>query len=230
MEGVMANEASIVAVKESNQLFEIVVSTDLSVSMDVSGYIIIGLSLLIFGYFFIRFVNFFQSNSFEIDEAVFGIGKQKIKLKPNNVDAQIAYNIWVELSTRKIGLPVDIEQDVIAEVYSSWYQFFGVTRELIKDIPAKKIKRKETRGIIKLSIDILNKGIRPHLTSWQAKFSRWYEKELENDSHNRKSPQQIQKEFPEYEVLINDLLEINKKLIEYRKMMYQLAIGKKAVE
>lgn len=216
------------AVKD--KLFELTVSSDFSISIDVSGFIIIGLVLVVVCYLFYKFVGFNKLYAFEVDEAEFGIGNQKIKLKPNNIDSQIAYKIWVELSTRKIGLPVDIEKDVIVEVYSSWYQFFGVTRELIKEIPATKIKRKETRGIIKLSIDVLNLGIRPHLTSWQAKFRRWYEKELEDSKNNNKTPQQIQQEFPQYDELIKDLLKINKKLIEYRKMMYRLAIGSEAVE
>ena len=56
---------------------------------------------------------------FEIDEAQFGLGEQKITLRPNDTDRQIAYKVWVELSTRKIGLPIDLDDDVIAEVYES---------------------------------------------------------------------------------------------------------------
>mgnify|MGYP000526232029 CR=1 FL=1 len=226
----MVAKTDVVTEEKKDTLFEFVVNTDFSVTLDVSGYTIMGIVIIIIGSVLFRLIDFLNTNTLEIDEAEFGIGNQKIKLKPNNVDSQIAYQIWVELSTRKIGLPVNIEKDVIAEVYNSWYQFFGVTRELIKEIPATKIKRKETRGIIKLSIDVLNIGIRPHLTSWQAKFRRWYEKELEVELNNDKSPQQIQKEFPQYEDLVVDLLKINKKLIEYRKMMYRLAVGGKSVE
>ena len=141
------------------------------------------------------------------------------------MDSQIAYKIWVELSTRKIGIPVDIEKDVIVEVYNSWYQFFGITRELIKEIPASKLKRLETRNIVQLSIDILNLGVRPHLTTWQARFRHWYDVELTKTSTNELTPQEIQKEFPNYASLTDDLLAINNQLIEYRKAMYQLAIG-----
>lgn len=73
----------------------------------------------------------------EIDSAEIGIQGQKITIKPNYINIEIAYKIWVELSTRKVGLPIDFENDVIVEVYKSWYQFFGITRELIKALPAK---------------------------------------------------------------------------------------------
>lgn len=46
---------------------------------------------------------------FEIEEAEFGLGDQKITLRPNDLDRQIAYKIWVELSTRKIGLPINLD-------------------------------------------------------------------------------------------------------------------------
>ena len=39
----------------------------------------------------------------------------------------------MELSTRKIAIPFDIENDVIDEVYDSWYNFFSTARELLKE-------------------------------------------------------------------------------------------------
>ncbi len=62
--------------------------------------------------------------AYEIDEAVIGIGDQKVKIKPNYQDMQIAYNLWVELSTRKIGLEIDLDNDVIKEMYLYSYRIF----------------------------------------------------------------------------------------------------------
>ena len=160
--------------------------------------------------------------SFEIDEAQFGLGEQKLTLRPNQTDRQIAYKIWVELSTRKIGLPIDLDDDVVAEVYDSWYNFFSVTRELIKDVPVSKFRRKDTEKIIKLSIEVLNTGIRPHLTKWQARFRRWYESALRLEEHSDVPPQDIQKNFPQYDELQADLERVNQHLIRYREKMYEL--------
>ncbi len=223
----MTDKVSPVAQPKEESLFEFVISTDFSVSMDVNGCLVLFVFLLIGLAIVWRFLGIFRLDSFEVDEAEFGIGNQKIKLKPNNLDAQIAYQLWVELSTRKIGIPIDKDKDVIDEVYNSWYKFFEVTRELIKEIPATKIKREETRGIIKLSIDVLNRGVRPHLTTWQAKYRRWYAIALDKDENIGKTPQQIQQEYPQYDELLKDLLKINLKLIEYRKTMYRLASGVK---
>jgi hypothetical protein len=76
------------------------------------------------------------------------------------------------LSTRKIGLQIDLKQDVIVEIYDSWHNFFTITRELIKDIPVSKVQAPSTRKIITLSVNLLNEGLRPHLTTWQARFRR----------------------------------------------------------
>ena len=128
--------------------------------------------------------NFFRRvNTFEIDGASIGIGKNIVTIKPNVDDMQIAYKIWVELSTRKIGLEIDFEHDVIEEIYDSWYEFFSVTRELIKNIPISKIRRdSSTKELVTLSIAILNEGVRPHLTKWQARFRRWYKAEVAKDT------------------------------------------------
>lgn len=162
------------------------------------------------------------SQSLEFDGLDIGVGKQKIKLKPNHIDKQIAYKVWVELSTRKIGIPIDLKRDVISEVYDSWYAFFGVTRELIKDVPVSKFKRKDTEKIVNLSIEILNTGIRPHLTCWQASFRRWYEAAIVNDDNKDLSPQEIQKLFPHFEELTSNMMDVNKSLVKYRELLYRM--------
>lgn len=170
----------------------------------------------------IRYRNFFQK--FEIDQAEVGIGTNKIKLVINETDRQIAYKIWVELSTRKIGLPIDLEHDVISEVYDSWHTFFSVTRELVKDVPVNQFRRKETEEIVRISIGVLNDGLRPHLTKWQARFRRWYGKAIDDSNFVDYSPQEIQERYPKYTELHADLLVVNQRLMAYRKLMYDLVV------
>jgi hypothetical protein len=159
---------------------------------------------------------------FELSGAELGLGDQKVTLHPNLTDMQIAYKIWVELSTRKIGLPIDLEDDVVADIYDSWYSFFSVTRELIKDVPVSRFRRKDTEQIVRLSIEVLNMGIRPHLTKWQARFRRWYEQELTKEDNAKLHPQDIQKSFPQFQELASDIALVNQRLINYRQKMYEL--------
>lgn len=207
--------------------FRFILDHNFGLSIEASGFVVLALIAILAIVIGLRL--FFSIRgpwrSYEIDEAEFGLGNQKLKIRPNDIDRQIAYKIWVELSTRKVGLEIDLDNDVISEIYDSWYSFFSVTRELIKDVPVSKFRRKDTERIIALSIDVLNSGIRPHLTKWQARFRRWYEFQLQKEENSDFHPQDIQKKFSDYEELKTDILAVNKNLIGYRKKMYQLVSG-----
>lgn len=169
----------------------------------------------------------FQRNvrSYEIDEATIGIGNSRVSIRPNNEDMQIAYKLWVELSTRKIGLSIDLDNDVIEEIYDSWYEFSGLARELVKGIPISKIRKdKSTRELVKIAVEVLNEGIRPHLTKWQARFRKWYTSQVQDKANVKLSPQDCQRKYPEYDELTKDLLEVNSRLIKYREILEELAM------
>ncbi len=148
-----------------------------------------------------------------------GIGK--FEISPNTEDLQIAHRIWTELKTRKAALPFDPEHDVITEVYDSWYVLFGKTRDLIANIPATLIQKDHsTREIVRISLAVLNDGLRPHLTRWQARYRSWYATQKEELAV--RSPQEVQKDFPGYEELIKDLITVNEGLIKYAEQLYHL--------
>lgn len=66
-------------------------------------------------------LNHINKKCITVDEMSLGIGNSSVKFSYSKKDQEIAYKIWVELSTRKIGLPYDKKNDVIKEVYDSWY-------------------------------------------------------------------------------------------------------------
>ena len=167
----------------------------------------------------------------EINEVDIGIGNQRIKIKPNHQNMQIAYKLWVELSTRKIGLEIDFENDVIYEIYDSWYEFFGLTRGLIKDTPISQIwKDSNTKDLVKVAIGVLNEGIRPHLTKWQARYRKWYESEIKKEETKDLSPQEIQKKYPQYQELTNEMSKVNKNLISYKDILKKIAMIEEDIE
>src|SRR5207245_5582812 len=137
-----------------------------------------------------------------LDIRLGGVGK--VELRPNLEDIQIAHRIWVELITRKAALPIDPEHDVIVEIYDSWHALFLRVRQLIGDIPAQLVrKEKSTQELVRIATETLNKGLRPHLTRWQAQFRNWYAQE--KDQLKTKTPQELQRLFPHYRDLIADL-------------------------
>lgn len=209
---------------EAINLISLSLKPDWATELVVSPWIWGFLSLLIIGLIFLRYLahGSILRRGFEIDSAELGVGDSKLTFRPNINDKTVAYKIWVELSTRKIGLEIDFDHDVISEIYDSWYAFFAVTRELIKDIPVSKVREKSTKKVINLSIDVLNLGLRPHLTKWQARFRRWYTYKIDQDVEAKLHPQDIQKEFASYDELVEDMKRVNSKLIAYRVKMDQL--------
>ena len=202
-------------------LFKIYLDESCNIGLYINKWI---LSLFVVIMIGIALWKLFQKNKtseWEIDEAQLGIGRNSLKLKPNRDDKQIAYKIWIELNTRKIGLTIDEYNDVLSEVYNSWYEFFKITRELLKDIPSQKLQREDTKKLVKLTMDILNYELRPHLTKWQAKYRKWYEHALKEDSTN-KAPQDIQKTYPNFDELVSDMKNVNKSLIYYKVKLAEM--------
>lgn len=191
--------------------------------LSISSFVLFGIIILILIAVLAYRRSLFQNGSWEIEKTELGLSGQKIEIRPNYVDKEIAYKVWVELSTRKIGIPIDLDDDVIVEIYDSWYSFFQITREMLKSVPVSKISQKSTRQIVELSIEILNDRLRPHLTKWQARFRHWYENQTEE--RTTINPQNLQKKFPEYDALVEDMMGLNANLIEYRSKLFLLASG-----
>lgn len=83
---------------------------------------------------------------------------------------------------------------------------------------------KVTKIILNIAIEVLNEGLRPHLTIWQAKFRRWYTAESEKNDNIGISPQELQKRYPEYLQLIKEMEKVNQKLINYRHTLKNIAL------
>jgi hypothetical protein len=210
-----------------NSVLILKISYARSLVVEVGSFVLAIIGTVIVAIFLYR--HFRKKTSWHPVEAeipFFGIGK--VKLQPGHDDIQIAHKAWVELATRKAGLPLDEENDTIVELYNSWYELFREMRNLAKQIPAEKIrKNKNTQELVRLLIDVLNKGLRPHLTRWQSRFRRWYDEAIKREENKDKTHQEIQKEYPDYAALIADLKIVNGGLVRYTAFIKQVAQGDK---
>lgn len=148
----------------------------------------------------------------------------KVKIVPNYDVLRIAHQAWTEIITRKAGLEFEEDHDVIVEVYNSWYDLFKETRSLIKTIPAHKLREsRDARQLVTILVTVLNEGLRPHLTRWQARFRRWYAQELERKPDV--ALQEIQREYSEYQTLVNDLKRVNSQMVDFAKQLQKISQG-----
>ncbi len=136
----------------------------------------------------------------------------------------IAWKTYVQLKSRKAALPFDEDYDLVEEVYSSLYELFKINRELLMQLPLDDVRRE--KGIAKLQMRVLNEGLRPHLTKWQARFRSWWKKELSNPDNANLTPQEIQRKFPQYGELIADIKVLNSQLDRYSEELLNIAKSK----
>jgi hypothetical protein len=145
---------------------------------------------------------------------------------PDSETRRVAHQAWVEIKSRKVGLPFEEGADVIVEVYSSWYQLFGVLRELAKTIPADRIHDcEDTRNLVALLMKALNEGLRPHLTKWQAQFRRWYDAHASRDENRDKTPQELQQAYPHYSELVAELRTVSQEFVQFADSLELIVKG-----
>lgn len=128
----------------------------------------------------------------------------KVVMKPSVEVATIAYQAWSEITTRKAHQEFDEENDVISDIYDSWYELFGVFRTLLKTIPVERLRLSpDARQLRDYMGSMMNEVLRPHLTRHQARFRAWFAGELARNPNV--APQTLQRSYPEYESLVRDL-------------------------
>jgi len=193
--------------------------------LEVSAWLIVLFFVALLAFMVWKWKGFWPFRRYEllsVNVELGGVGK--VEFRPNNEDIQVAHRIWTELVTRKAALPIDPEHDVIAEIYDSWYAMFGRVRQLVSDIPGPLLRREDsTRKVVTIATQTLNNGLRPHLTHWQARFRNWYSQRTED--LKTKTPQEVQKAFPEYAKLIEEIKTVNIQLMQYAGELEKIVNG-----
>jgi hypothetical protein len=200
--------------------------------------LVVNLWLLLLGialYFLIRFIVRYFKKTGKVHQQIvpvklkFKMGGSEIEysINRNFQNIEIAHRIYTELITRNAAILID-NNDVIIEVYNSWYTLFQATREELKKLSGEMLLDNQvSKDLIKLLSDILNIGLRPHLTEHQAKFRKWYNNALTLKENKDKTPQQIQSEYSDYENLFESMKAVNQILYEYSIRLDEIINGKK---
>ena len=141
------------------------------VSFELSIWVIVALVTILVIIFYRFYKHTKKYRLVKVHIKLGGVGNAEFA--PNEEDIQIAHQLWTELITRKAAIEIIPDEDIIVEVYDSWYELFKKTRELIAAIPAYSVQVQSTKELIRISTETLNEGLRPHLTKWQAKYKNW---------------------------------------------------------
>lgn len=148
-----------------------------------------------------------------------------VEFVPDDEVVRIAHQAWAELASRKAGIVVE-DDDVIVEVYDSWYALFGVMRQLAKEVPVSALRpSSDAMKLLDVLMSAMNEGLRPHLTEYQARFRSWWS--CPDNESAAMSPQERQRTYPGYDDLLYDMREANKNLIELTEVLRKLAHERK---
>jgi|688.fasta_scaffold471232_2 hypothetical protein len=141
--------------------------------------------------------------------------------------AQVAYRIWWELSTRQIALALDPENDVMEEVFNSWYVAFDRIRLHTADLPFGT-EAEEMGAVVVLNHaqKLLNGIMRPVLTRWQAEFRAWRAIAVTSGDYVKLRPQELDRKFPKHAALMQDFNKTNDAVIELQEQLRQFVFGK----
>lgn len=210
------------------QLFELCFDKDnFEIYIKCSAWLILAILVLLFVPFLKLYNYIFKSKTTKTIpvEMTFNVGKVgtiKYQIVRNLQNIEIAHKIYIELITRKASIEID-ENDIIIEVYNSWFTLFQTTREELKKLSGQSlIDNKSSVELIKIVTDILNYGLRPHLTLYQAKFRKWYAEELADTTNKGKTPQEIQQKYPKFQELITSIKEVNALLLQYSEQLKKI--------
>lgn len=164
-------------------------------------------------------------NRWRADEMDVAFGGIKVHVKRTNEVIRIAHAAWTEVVTRKAAIPYEPAHDLIVEIYDSWYALFTELRALTRSIPAEQLRRsQDARALVNLLEAVLNQGLRPHLTKYQARFRRWFDHHT-TEYDTEREVQEIQRAFPEYDDLVEDMSQVNAKMVAFAADLKLLAHG-----
>jgi len=153
----------------------------------------------------------------------FNLGSWTFDTTPS--DRIVAWKLYVQLASRKAALPFDEKFDVISEVYDSLSTIFGIARDLLVELPPHEFER--DAGVAPLVLRVINNGLRPHLTQWQAGYRAWWNEALKADHNQGKSPQEVQRQYPHYAALVLDLQRTNTELSKLADELLIVAQGRR---
>lgn len=199
----------------------------LMLSLTLSSSLLITILIVLIFIFLIRKRHNKGKTDLVLKKLTLKVGGQQLtfEVERNYLNLEIAHKIYIELITRKAAIPIEENKDIIEEVYNSWYSLFNTTRNEIKSIKGELLDNPKSEKLVEMATDVLNKGLRPHLTKYQGRFRRWYKAELESQSNQSLSPQDIQKKFSDYDDLISSMKEVNSLLSQYADQLKEFIYG-----
>lgn len=134
----------------------------------------------------------------------------------DNTQRQAAWCLYVELVTRIAMQPLGEDEGLLREALNSLYSLFGTTREILKTAgPDVGVSLDSVGGT---AIAVLNKGLRPFLTTWHPRLEEW-----ESSRSSSVSKKEHEREWAEASEMRQALEKLRGELIIYADALAKAA-------
>jgi hypothetical protein len=87
-----------------------------------------------------------------------------LELEPDEAERQVAWELYVELTTRVAIEPLGSGEGLMRESLDSLHDIFDTTRTILKRAGPSIARNPESVGAI--ALEVLNRGVRPILAKW----------------------------------------------------------------
>lgn len=140
-------------------------------------FIVVGL----IGGISIFLLSYFYSRNVSLTEVVVTVPQvSQLTFMVNNTSRQTAWEIFIEVATRVSTQPLGREDGFLREALDSLYQLFGQTRSLLKNTQPSKVSHENS--VEYLALTMLNRELRPFLSRWHPRLSRFEQDTAEGES------------------------------------------------
>lgn len=143
----------------------------------------------------------------------FGIGSAE--WEADLAERRAAWSLYVELVTRIAVQPLESDQGLLREALTSFYNLFGVTRQVLKEAGPDVGASCDSVGGI--AIAVLNKGLRPFLAKWHSLLQTW-----EGQRPPHQSPREHEQNWSEESKLREELEKLRSDLNQYANALAEI--------
>ncbi len=110
------------------------------------------------------------------------VGQIRGLVKPSEAERQAAFDLFIELASRTATVPLTADSGLIREALDSLHQFFGITREVLRQHGCDMAKSRHdgNLSLAAIALRVLNEILRPRTSKWHPLLASWEDSRATN--------------------------------------------------
>lgn len=135
-------------------------------------------------------------------------------------ERMMAWELFVQTKTNRVLMHYEEGYTAISLEFNFANEVLMVYDACLAGMPIQLLEKEN--GLGKIQLLVIEEGIKPFLAKWQDKFCKWEREPISNENKG-KTVLEMQKLFPEYELLVQDLNMFKNNLNKYANELLKIA-------